>query len=120
MYQCYRVCLNQFSFINIVHTVCLGKAKWSRDTGLPSFLPIMKSDVLRCLEQPGQSQPPSAYDSLVMDGALSYTAGQPAEILFMNNRTGYYFLLRGVTDAEWKREQWRAQESSRQLDGVAS
>jgi len=32
-------------------------------------LPNTKSDMLQCLEQPGQSEPPSTYDCIVLDGA---------------------------------------------------
>ena len=33
-------------------------------------LPSTKSDLLKCLEQPGQSEPPSTYDCKVLDGAV--------------------------------------------------
>ena len=33
-------------------------------------LPSTKSDLLRCIEQPEQSEPPSTYDCKVMDGAV--------------------------------------------------
>ena len=33
-------------------------------------LPNTKSDLLKCLEQPGQSEPPSTYDCKLLDGAV--------------------------------------------------
>ena len=33
-------------------------------------LPGAKSDLLQCLEQPGQSEPPSSYDCKILDGAV--------------------------------------------------
>ena len=33
-------------------------------------LPSTKSDILKCLEKPGQTEPPSTYDCIVLDGAI--------------------------------------------------
>ena len=41
---------------------------------LPDFgklhLPSTKSDILKCLENPGQTEPPSSYGCIVLDGAV--------------------------------------------------
>ena len=41
---------------------------------LPDFgklhLPSTKSDILNCLENPGQTEPPSSYGCIVLDGAV--------------------------------------------------
>ena len=55
-------------------------------------LPSTKSDLLKCLELPGLSEPPSTYDCIVLDGAVIVHFLPTKAVSTFNEYTDHVFI----------------------------
>ena len=55
-------------------------------------LPRTKSDILKCLEKPGQTEPPSTYDCIVLDDAVIVHLLPTAEVSTFQEYADKFFI----------------------------